>query len=486
MSRRALLGAAPAAGLIAAAVVACDTAPEPRREPRGVSLLAPATFGRARRVAAWNTRFFDTTRLQLALTPPSGAHQAPGRFATVSALRELLASGGAGTTWLAWAPHEAVPALALGEQVRPLEGLARRDSVNLKVFMPCALQPAYGLDDRLYALPESVDAGQLYFNRQHLLDAGMDFRRAGLDFENPNCTWETLRQAGLDLLQSRFARERLPWHPGAAGAPLELWGWLNGGGWISADGRRATFMREENVQALTWLAKHAQELGGAERLALPGQMAAPASSGSGADEPERNPLLSGRVSMHFDSTRFVSTLAGANAAFPIGYVEAPRRWDKAPLVTWARSSGYALVRGAPDDAWQTLRFLVSEDAAIVDAATELGGAPIWTPSPVGPPLMPGPLKRLWFPPYTGQLAVDKRLAGRHRTESKLIDEAHDHGLEQLRHARFRERSPAAEGLWPLLQEARMQALSGTPPHDALQAAQGRAQALLDEAWPGSR
>ncbi len=57
---------------------------------------------------------------------------------------------------------------------------------------------------------------------------------------------------------------------------------------------------------------------------------------------------------------------------------------------------------------------------------------------------------------------------------------------QVRRARFRERSPAAEGLWPLLQEARMQALSGTPPRDALQSAQGRAQALLDEAWPGSR
>jgi len=486
MRRRVLLGAVPAAGLVGAAVVACDAAPAPVREPRGVSLLAPATFGRARRVAAWNARFFDSTRIQLALAPPSGAHQASGRFATVGALRELLASGGTGTTWLAWTPHEAVPALAVEGRLRPLERLTKRDRVNLKVFVPCALQPAYGLDDQLYAMPEAVEAGQLYFNRQHLLDAGIDFRRAGLDFENPNCTWETLRQTGLDLLQSRFARERLPWHPGAAGAPLEMWGWMNGGSWISVDGRRATFMREENIQALTWLSKHAQELGGRERLALPGQMSAPASFGNSADEPGRHPLISGRVSMHFDSTRFVSTLAGTDAAFPIGYVEAPRRWAKAPLVTWARSSGYALVRGAPDDGWQALRFLVSEDAAIVDAATELDGAPIWTPTPVGPPLLPGPLKRLWFPPYTGQLAVDKRLAGRYRTEAKLIDEAHDHGLEQLRHARFRERSPAAEGLWPLLQEARMQALSGTPPRDALQAAQGRAQAILDEAWPGSR
>jgi hypothetical protein len=71
-------------------------------------------------------------------------------------------------------------------------------------------------------------------------------------------------------------------------------------------------------------------------------------------------------------------------------------------------------------------------------------------------------------------------------EVKIPDEGRDHALEQLRHARPRERCPAAAAVWPLVREARAAALRGTGARAALAEAQRRAQSFLDAAWRGTR
>ena len=483
ITRRALL--AGASGGAWAAAGCAVTSPQPVRVT--LLVLAPESAGRVARMLAWNRRFEQQTGAHLEPAPLPAVRTGAGAGLGVppdmaQAALDAVVAGGTSQPAIAWMPFDALPRLALRRAVRPLEPLARAERTNLKVFMPAALQPAYGLDAQLYALPEEIDAGQLYFNRQHVLEAGIEYRRAGLDFERPRNTWAALRQTALDLQVARVSRERLPWHPGAAGLPLELWGWLNGGGWLTPDGRRATFAREENVAALEWLVRHAAELGGPEGLRTAGPMPSLTAQGAGGDDPEIHPLLVGRVSMYFDSTRLVSAIAGARPGFPLGFVESPRRRDDAPLMTWSRVAGYALLRGAPDAGWPALQFLVSEDAATVDAAVDSLGAPLAGTGTDGPPRLPAAGRRQWYPAYTGQLKVDRTLARRYRTEARLLDEAHDHGLEQLRHARFRERSPAAEQVWPLLEEARRRALQGTPVREALETAGHAAQAALDAAW----
>ena len=90
---------------------------------------------------------------------------------------------------------------------------------------------------------------------------------------------------------------------------------------------------------------------------------------------------------------------------------------------------------------------------------------------------------LWYPPYSGQLAIDKRLAEMYRTDSKQLDEARDHGLEQLRHGHRRPPTLAPEAVWPVLEQARQAALAGrSTPLEALQQAERAVQAHLDEAW----
>jgi len=317
-----------AASLGAVALTSCaltESPPVARRTPLRAKIVAPASIGRPGRADAWNRRYGEDLGALLEVESPLGV-----RLDALPDASALLRAAG-DTAHILWTPHEAIADLALRGALKPLDDLVKRDRVDLKAFMPCALQPAYGLDSHLYAFPEQVDAGQLYFNRQHLLDAGIDFRRAGLDFERPNSNWETLRRAALDLLLGRAGRDRLPWHPGAAGAPLEVWGWANGGAWLSPDGQRATFTRDENVAALEWLVAQAAEVGG-PRLPPPERLPDVATSGSRSGGGSRGPPTSAACATSHSSAATFSSRVNV-ARWPSGLSQAP------PLAQPHTSSG---------------------------------------------------------------------------------------------------------------------------------------------------
>jgi ABC-type glycerol-3-phosphate transport system substrate-binding protein len=471
MRRRDLLTRTLTAWPLGAA--AC-VAPPPAPPALEVRVVAPRDAPREARLAAWNDRF-ASEGLRLVIEPLD-ADAAP------AALEARLASSG-GEAALLWTQLLDVPRLAHRRRLRSLDALVRRDRLDLKRFMPPALQPGYGHDGRLHALPEEVDARQLYFNRDHLADAGIDYRRAGLDFEAPHHTWEALRRASLDLLSGPRSEERLPFHVGHDGAPFDLWVWQNGGALLDGAGQRMRLDGRESVEALAWLAAHSRELGGPARLARAGAMPPTARTGTDADDPAAHPFVQGRLSLCFESTRFVSTVAGRHPDFPLGYVEPPRRRPGAPLVSSSRSWGYLMAAETPDRAWPALRFLVSEDAARAAAAAaarahlaQVGPHPAADPAAAAGRL-------LWQPPFCGQLDVDRRLAELYRTGIKLLDEGRDHGLEQLRHARPRPPCVAARDVWPQAEAARRAVVAGqATAAEALAAAQHEAQTRLDAAW----
>ncbi|HEV2121271.1 MAG TPA: hypothetical protein VGW38_00655, partial [Chloroflexota bacterium] len=175
MLRRQFLHSIAVPVALSALAPACASAGRQTAPARGranVALLAPFTAGRRARVEAWNLRF---------------AHQAAAGLDPVDtgadpedhlrAAHAVLAAGERSA--VLWLPYEFLPSLAHQPALRPIGALVKRDAYDLKPFMPCALQPGYGLDQQLYSLPEQVEAGQLYFNRDHLRDAFVDFRRAG-------------------------------------------------------------------------------------------------------------------------------------------------------------------------------------------------------------------------------------------------------------------------------------------------------------------
>ena len=131
-------------------------------------------------------------------------------------------------------------------------------------------------------------------------------------------------------------------------------------------------------------------------------------------------------------------------------------------------------------AWEALTFLLAERAVLAGraaAACPHRAPPRPRPRPPPPPHpRPGPL----VPPYSGQLTIDELLGERHQTGSKTLDEARDHGLEQLRHA-LPAPCPAPDAVWPVLAQALQEALQGAP-LEALARAQDEAQKRLDGAW----
>jgi hypothetical protein len=474
LARGARLGLGVLAVPFVGALSACARS-APVRRP--LVVLAERRPDREARIALWNDGAGAAGGVPLELQHvPYGAGSEDTRAAVAAG--SLRAD-------LIWADLHDLPPLSLAGQLRRLSPLVRRSRFDLKRFMPAALGPAYGPDAQLVALPDEVDARQLYYNLDHFDAAGLDPRAVGFDFERPGLTWEGLRQVDLDLLSAPGPADRIPFVTGHEGAPLEMWGWQNGATWLDAGGRRARFTQPEALAALSWLVAHARELGGGDRAT--GTDFPPISrNGDATDEPLSHPFLRTAVSVCFESTRLVSTVAGWHPGFPLGYVEPPRRWLGRPLVSLSRAWGYGLHRDAPDAAWEALQVLVSAPAITAGAAAAAALAPVAAaPDPSLPPPsrpLPQPGRPLWYPPYSGQLTVDRLVAARFNTGSKLLDEARNHGLEQLRHARFRPPSPAPHAVWPLLTVALRQALKGTPPAEALAAAGLEAQNRLDAAW----
>ena len=477
-----LLAGAAASGAAASFTACVGESPPARVQPPGpVLIMAENTPGRSARVDSLARRLGASAGPRPLVFGAPGQPAPPNRPAPAGQLLAALAADPT-VAHIVWHDHLDLPLLAARRALVALDGYVRRDRYDLKRFMPAGLQSGYSLDGRLCSLPSEVDARQLYFNRAHFRARGVDFRRAGFDFERPAIWWEALRATNLDLLSASGGSGPVPFHPGHVAAPLEQWGWQNGGEWLADGGRRAAFVRPENGGALEWLAAHARELG---RLFAADSFPPPARDGGARDEGGRHPFITGRVSICVESTRFVSTFAGAEPEFALGYVELPRRHPGWPVASAVDAAGYALIRGAPDRAWDVLRNVVGEDAAVADALVTSRSQRVAPPRPADalPAETPVPGRVLWYPAFTGQLAIDRRLADTYRTGSKLLDEGRDHGLEQLRHGRRRAATIAPHAVWPLLESARRAALAGTrSPTDALRDAQEQAQALLDDAW----
>ena len=179
--------------LLAGLLPACEPtaqAPTPRTPAGGETLrlewwtadLTPAQQGAA---AAWSESH-DSPLLELSEQAAARSAHELAEFIAAAQPPALLALSADELSWL-----------GLVNVLQPLDSLVRASRYDLKAFMPQALQPCYGLDDRLYALPEGLAITLLFFNRRFLEEAGIDYRQAGLDFTEPRSTWESFR----DLVQ---------------------------------------------------------------------------------------------------------------------------------------------------------------------------------------------------------------------------------------------------------------------------------------------
>ena len=487
-SRRHLLRV-PLLSAVAAACTAkqsADATPQPSLLKRVVRLAIPPTLDYVSRVD--RARDLQASRgealrngVEIEVVPVgtgSFAHELPDEDRLATARRSLAAGQ---RIDVVWTPFVDLGDLHRDRQIAPIASLAARDHLDLKMYAPQALQPAFAPEAGLMALPDAIAVRQIYFRTDHFAEAGIDVRRAGFDFESPNMTWDTVRRAALDAHASPAGKARFVFDPLSEALPATAWAWQAG----MPVGRPTQASVGAVADALRWLGALGRELNIGPGRKAPNRSTAvrhgtvgpfPDGTAAARDDGSRQPILSGVSTIAVDSNRLVSTIASTDASLPIRVVELPRRDRQSRGVGWGEASGYVLMAGASDDAWDLLKYLAGEDAAYASArAIAMRLPPIERPGSQArfPEDLPGG-PRWWFPPYSGRIALDRFLARQYRTGVKPLDEAHDHGMEQIRLVGIIPFAPGTRAWLASLETARRAVLrEGRDPIDAARDAIGR-------------
>jgi multiple sugar transport system permease protein len=200
----------------------------------------------------------------------------------------------------------------------------------------------------VYGIPEKVDNRALFYNKDLLARAG---------YTAPPKTWEELEEMAVKLTErdEQGRIRRIGFAPNFGNSWLYLYGWMNGAQYVSADGRTITFNEPRVVEALTWMTKVYDALGGAA------QVKAFESSFQGGD---LDPFLQGKIVMKIDGYwQITDTIAqfGRNVNWGVARPPIPARMFEqgSTTCTWVSGWCHAIPSTAKNKeaAWEFIKFL---------------------------------------------------------------------------------------------------------------------------------
>jgi multiple sugar transport system permease protein len=224
-------------------------------------------------------------------------------------------------------------------------------------------------DHGVYGIPERVDDRALFYNKDLLKRAGyVDV----VGEARPPRTWEELSEMAVKLTErnSKGAITRLGFAPNYGNAWLYLYAWMNGGEFMSPDRRRVTLNSPPIVQALDWMTKIYDSLGGAEAVYA---------FQSSAQVGQLDPFLSGRIALKIDGYwTFPEGLAqyGNNLNYGVAVPPVPsaRSIQGKTAASWVSGWCFAIPATArhKEAGWELLKFMASQRAvAILGEANRL-------------------------------------------------------------------------------------------------------------------
>lgn len=318
----------------------------------------------------------------------------------------------------------------------------------------------------VYGIPNNLDTRVLFYNRDLLTKAGF-VDQAGK--ARPPKTWEELEEYAVKLTErdERGNIKVLGYAPNFGNTFLYLYGWMNGGEFVSPDHRTITFSDPKIVGALEWMVSMYDRLGGyAEVDAF--QM--------GFQMDALDPFITGKVAMKIDGVWQMSRLAafGQN----LNYDFAPPPMPAAELakgrapVTWLGGWVYAIPSTAQkkDAAWELIRWLSSREANAIMAdqlqRIESAKGRVFIPRQ-----HPNRVLNEWlFEQYIANAPVKEEFKAGYRLFNELIADA-----------RYRPITPVGQVMWRAQIDAMEQAFyKQQTPREALRQADVQVQARLDE------
>ena len=218
----------------------------------------------------------------------------------------------------------------------------------------------------IYGIPERVDDRAFFYNKDLLKRAG--FVDASGEAQPPR-TWEELELMAVKLTEhdARGRVTQLGFAPNFGNAWLYLYAWMNGGQFMSDDRRRCTLNSPPAVQALEWMTRVYDSLGGAQKeFAFEGT----AQSGQRSAPPgELDLFVQGKVAMKIDGYwTFPEVLAqygqNLNYAVTLPPLPASTGAKEKSGYSWVSGWCYAIPSTArqKEGAWELLKYMCSQHA----------------------------------------------------------------------------------------------------------------------------
>jgi multiple sugar transport system permease protein len=172
----------------------------------------------------------------------------------------------------------------------------------------------------------------------------------------PPRTWDQLKQCAKIMTQydSKGRLEKVGFIPNFGNSWLYIYGWLNGGNFMSDDGRTCTMDSPEVVGGLVYMTEIYDIMGGAEAVTA---------FQSTLQTGDLDPFLSGRVAMKIDGDWVVGQIANLRRDMRFGVTLAPAPEGK-QRYGWCGGFAFVIPTGAkhPDESWEFIKYMASKRA----------------------------------------------------------------------------------------------------------------------------
>lgn len=209
----------------------------------------------------------------------------------------------------------------------------------------------------VYAIPVGTDDRALFYNKDLLIRAGyVDQKGEAV----PPRTWTELREYAKKLSEFDDAGlSRCGFIPNYGNSWLYLYGWQNGGEFMSADGKRCTLDDPRIAGALDFMVKIYDDLGGVSKVDA---------FRAGFETEENDPFLTGKVVMKIDGNWSLNSIASYAPDLNFAVAPAPMPSGE-QAITWCGGWSWAIPSGArhPQEAWQFIEWISRPEAyALID------------------------------------------------------------------------------------------------------------------------
>jgi multiple sugar transport system permease protein len=301
----------------------------------------------------------------------------------------------------------------------PLDDFIKRDKLDLNEFYGACLKEAV-YKNKVYAIPRYADDRIMFYNKKL-------FRENGLDPERPPKDWDELMAYSKKLtkydLKGNF--KSIGFIPNFGNSWLYLYGWQNGGKFMSDDGKTCLLNEPKIEQALTWLVKFYDQFKGVEAINT---------FGSTFQGGQYDPFITGKIGMVIQCSGYLSMFAWYAPDMDFG-VAPPPSPKGMPAITWSGGFSVAIPYGAKhtEEAWRFIKYLTSVDGWVVYVQKEVE--------------MTRVRNLAYIPNMTANQKADKLIFERFATKKKNLAAGQKLALDMMPASKFRPVTPVGQKLW---------------------------------------